>query len=290
MPEHDGPARDEADRMAPAPLDPAGEGLGRATGDRTDPPRLDRALDLVRFLRTRCPWDAAQTPRSLLPYLLEEASEVAEAVAEGDDEELASELGDLLLNLAFQIVLAEERRAFDAETVVRRLETKMRRRHPHLYGEGEPGDWETLKAKERGEHSILHGIARGLEPLARAHRIQERVSAIGFDWADARGAFEKVAEELEEVRQALEAEPSPALEEELGDLLFAVVNLTRLAGAHALNALHNANQKFSRRFETLERLAGERGITLGEATLEELDRLWEEAKRREKSGTGEQGA
>src|SRR5690606_30447546 len=139
-----------------------------------------------------------------------------------------SELGDLLLNLAFQIVLAEERRAFDAETVVQRLETKMRRRQPHLYGEGEREDWETLKSKERGEHSILHGIARGLEPLARAHCIQEPVSAIGFAWADARGAFEKVAEELVEVCQALEAEPSPALEEEFGDLLLAVDNLPHL--------------------------------------------------------------
>src|SRR5690606_19726999 len=201
MPEHDGPARDEADRMAPAPLDPAGEGLGRATGDRTDPPRLDRALDLVRFLRIHCPWDAAQTPRSLLPYLLEEAHEVAEAVGDGDDEALRGELGDLLLNLAFQIVLAEERCAFDAESVVRRLEEKMRRRHPQIYGEGEAEAWEALKARERGPRaSILADLPRGLDPLSRAHWIQERVSAVGFDWADARGAFEKVAEELEEVR------------------------------------------------------------------------------------------
>jgi len=135
-------------------------------------------------------------------------------------------------------VLAEERGAFDAEAVVSRLEEKMRRRHPHIYGEGEAEPWEALKAKERGaRRSILADLPRGLDPLSRAHRIQERVSAVGFDWADARGAFEKVAEELEEVRQALAAEPSPALEEELGDLLFAVVNLARLAGAHALGAL-----------------------------------------------------
>lgn len=249
--------------------------------DRPEPPRLDRALALIRFLRAHCSWDAAQTPQSLIPYLLEEAHEVAEAIGDGDDEALASELGDLLLNVAFQIVLAEERGAFDAETVVRGMEEKMRRRHPHLYG-GEKESWEVLKSRERAGKvapSLLSGVPRGLDPLSRAHRIQERVSAVGFDWADAKGAFEKVAEEVEEVRQALEAEPSPALEEELGDLLFAVVNLTRLAGAHALNALQRANRKFTARFEALERLAAERGVVLGEATLEELDALWEEVKK-----------
>ncbi|HSL69567.1 MAG TPA: MazG family protein, partial [Longimicrobiales bacterium] len=201
---------------------------------------------------------------------------------------LASELGDLLLNVAFQIVLAEERGDFDAEDVVRALEAKMRRRHPHLYEGGERQDWETLKARERAAHaadrSVLHGLARGLDPLSKAHRIQERVSTVGFDWADARGAFEKVAEELEEVREAMEAEPSPALEEELGDLLFAVVNLTRLAGSHSLQALQRANRKFTERFAALEVLARERGLVLGEAALQELDRLWDEVKR----GTGRQ--
>jgi MazG family protein len=242
-------------------------------------PRLDRALDLVRFLRERCPWDAAQTPQTLVPYLLEEAHEVADAVTDQDDAALAAELGDLLLNLAFQIVLAEERGAFDAEAVVSRLEEKMRRRHPHLYGEGASEPWEALKARERGGRSVLYGLSRGLDPLSRAHRIQERVSAVGFDWADARGAFKKVAEELEEVRSALEGGPPDVLEEELGDLLFAVVNLTRLAGVHALNALQRANRKFTERFEALERLARERGITLGQASLEELDALWDEVKR-----------
>lgn len=253
-------------------------------------PTFDRAIDLVRFLRARCPWDAEQTPTSLLPYLLEEAHEVAEAVADGDDALLAKELGDLLLNVAFQAVLAEERAAFTAEDVVARLEDKMRRRHPHLYGLGPQQDWETLKAQERAEESadagqgasILTGLARGLEPLSRAHRIQDRVASVGFDWANAHGAFEKVAEELEEVRQALEAEPSPALEEELGDLLFAVVNLTRLSGVHAMRALQLANQKFTRRFVALETLAQERGVVLGTATLEELDALWDTVKQHER--------
>jgi MazG family protein len=251
-------------------------------------PTLDRALDLVRFLRARCAWDAAQTPDTLIPYLLEEAHEVADAITRRDDADLAGEMGDLLLNLAFQVVLAEERAAFTAESVVRGLEAKMRRRHPHLYGDGPAQPWEALKARERaaaapGDEapSVLHGLARGLDPLSRAQRIQERVSAVGFDWADARGAFAKVAEELEEVREALEAEPSPALEEELGDLLFAVVNLTRLSGGHAMRALQRANMKFSGRFEALEALARERGLALEAQTLEVLDALWDEVKRRE---------
>lgn len=143
---------------------------------------------------------------------------------------------------------------------------------------------ERLKAQERGDvstaGSVLHGLASGLDPLSRAHRIQERVATVGFDWPSAQGAFDKVAEELEEVREALAAEPSPALEEELGDLLFAVVNLARLSGAHALQSLGAANRKFTDRFVALEALASERGVVLGSATLEELDALWDEVKLR----------
>jgi MazG family protein len=259
----------------PRPIPPAAAG-----------PTLDRALDLVRFLRAHCPWDASQTPESLLPYLLEEAHEVADAVTQHDDAALASELGDLLLNVAFQAVLAEERAAFTAEDVVRGLEEKMQRRHPQLYGGGPAEPWEQLKARERAEaapSSVLSGLASGLDPLSRAQRIQERVSTVGFDWANAHGAFAKVAEELEEVRLALEAEPSPALEEELGDLMFAVVNLTRLAGSHAMRALQSANLKFSRRFEALESLARVRGLRLEELSLEELDGLWDEVKLVERS-------
>jgi nucleoside triphosphate diphosphatase len=245
---------------------------------------LARVMDLVRFLRARCPWDAAQTPRSLIPYLLEEAHETADAIADGDEEALRAELGDLLLNLAFQLVLAEERGVFGPDAVAETVTEKMRRRHPHLYGLGDADAWETMKARERDtRRGVLHGVARGLDPLSRAHRIQDRVAGVGFDWADAMGAWRKVAEELEEVREAMEAgsQGELSLEEELGDLLFAVVNLTRLAGAHALTALQSANRKFTRRFEALERRAAEQGLVLEAAGLEELDRLWEEIKAAE---------
>ena len=299
--------------MAPSQDETAGADEVSATPRPRREEPLARVLEMVRFLRVHCPWDAAQTPRSLLPYLLEEAHEVAHHVEDGDDEALAAELGDLLLHVAFQIVLAEERDAFDAPAVGDRVLDKMRRRHPHLFGLGEQRNWEALKAEERAsaaaarvafDHptesdgpSLLHGLAPGLDPLAMAHRIQDRVASVGFDWDDWRGAFEKVREEIEEVgdhlaeragagagadaRLATRAEAD--LEEEIGDLLFAMVNLARLRGIHAGLALGAANRKFRRRFEALERLAPERGIRLGEASLEDLDRLWDEIKERERS-------
>ena len=250
---------------------------------------MDRAVELVRFLRDECPWDRKQTPESLVPHLLEEAHEVVDAIREGHDDDLEGELGDLLLNLAFQVVLAEERRAFTAASVVERLEKKMWARHPHLFGLGEKEDWEVLKARERQEKfgeegaSVLAGIPTGLDPLHRAHRIQDRVSGVGFDWHDATGALEKVQEEIGEVREALTYEDAPHLEEELGDLLFAVVNLVRLAGSHSTTALDHANRKFRRRFETVEAMAQTRGLDLHDAGLDQLDALWNEVKQREKA-------
>jgi len=249
---------------------------------------LDRALAQVEFLRAHCPWDAEQTPRSLRRYLLEESHEVVDAIDRADEAGLRDELGDLLLNVAFQVVLAEERGAFDREAVGSGLEEKMRRRHPHLYGLGEREEWESLKARERaasaadGERSLLAEVPATSDPLQRAHRIQERVARVGFDWADWRGAWEKVHEEVEEVGVELEAGRLHEVEEEIGDLLFAIVNLARLAGVHAPAALTHANAKFVRRFGELERLARERGMVLEEAGLEALDRLWDEAKRGER--------
>ena len=245
---------------------------------------MDRAVELVRYLRVECPWDRKQTPESLAPHLLEEAHEVVGAIRENHDDDLEGELGDLLLNLSFQVVLGEERRAFTAASVMERLEKKMWDRHPHLFGLGEKEDWEVIKARERREKSgeegasVLAGLPAGLDPLHKAHRIQDRVSGVGFDWADAAGALEKVQEEVGEVRDALAHEESPRLEEELGDLLFAVVNLVRLAGSHSATALEHANRKFSRRFERLETMAAELDISIPDATLEVLDAIWDEVK------------
>jgi ATP diphosphatase len=258
---------------------------------------LGRSLALVRFLRTGCPWDAKQTPSTLRPYLLEEAHEVAEAIRNGNDIELSSELGDLLLNVAFQIVLAEERGSFGPEEVVAGLEKKMRDRHPHLYGEAdEAPDWEELKAKLKSDSATdpdrsadpFDGVPTGLEPLSRSLRLQDRAAARNFDWPDVTGALDKLHEELGELERELSqlsASTAPdagledRLEDEIGDLLFAAVNVARLAGIHPSTALERAAGKFSDRFRSLLILAAERGIDPDESDLETLDLLWDEVKR-----------
>ena len=254
---------------------------------------LDDTLALMRDLRKRCEWDAAQTHESLRPYLIEEATELDDAIRLKDDRLMREELGDVLLQVLFHSVLAEERGAFDFAAVADGLITKMKGRHPHLYGDLAKEPWERMKSKHR--NSIADGLPAALPALHRAHRLQDRAAGVGFDWPDVDGPTEKVAEELEEVRAELRKSPPPnpgippvldarhyALEEELGDLLFAAVNLCRKAGVHASLALDKANAKFERRFEEIERLAKERGIDVAHAGLEKLDRLWDEAKSSEK--------
>ncbi len=244
---------------------------------------LDEAMALMRDLRARCEWDAAQTHRSLGPYLVEEAAEVDDAIAEGDDATLRDELGDVLLQVLFHAVIAEERRAFTINNVAGALVGKMRARHPHLYGDGVKRDWEAMKAQKR--RFIDEGLATGLPALHRAHRLQDRAAGVGFDWPDARGPLEKVREEVEEVSAWIDDDggvrDAAKLESELGDLLFAVVNLCRKTGVHAGLALDGANHKFVRRFRGMEELAESRGIVFRDLTLEAQDELWNEVKRGE---------
>ncbi|HEX4560315.1 MAG TPA: nucleoside triphosphate pyrophosphohydrolase [Gemmatimonadales bacterium] len=245
-----------------------------------DDASLGRALALVRDLRARCPWDGAQTPETLRPYLVEEALELDHAIGAGVVPLIKAELGDLLLNLAFQMVIAEERGHFDAGDVVRGLEQKMWRRHPHLFGLGEkPKTWERAKQEEGGgKRGTLAGLPPTLPRLLMAYRLQERAAGVGFDWPDAKGPTAKVREELDEVVREVGGGKREALETEIGDLLFAVVNLSRKLGVDPRSALEKANAKFKTRFEAVEKLAGERGIDLTEAGLEVLDRLWDEVK------------
>ena len=246
---------------------------------------LGRALSLVRDLRTRCPWDRAQTPQSLRPYLVEEALELDHAIQTDDPEALRDELGDVLLHLAFQIVIAEERSQFNAEVVTRSLEEKMWRRHPHLYAGAKGSDhanWELVKRREPragGKRGTLAGLPPALPPLLTAYRLQERAAGVGFDWPDATGPMAKVKEEIGELERETRDGKREAIEDEMGDLLFAVVNLARKLGVEPNGALERANDKFTRRFEHLEALAEERGIQIGRASLAELDQLWEEVKR-----------
>lgn len=264
-------------------------------------PTFDDLLDIVRRLlgEQGCEWDRAQTPTSLLPYLVEEAYEVREAVLSGEERNLAEELGDLALHVAFQCVLAETRGAFAPGDVFGGIVEKMVRRHPHVFekdgaqARAEPvsaPDWERLKRRDRAGTAgggTLDGLPRALPALHGAQRLQERAAGVGFDWPAAAGALSKVREELEEVARHLGDAPAaaPALEEELGDLLFAGVNLARKAGFSAEEALERANAKFRRRFEHLEELAADRGLELGSAGLEELDALWDVVKAAERRRT-----
>ena len=251
-----------------------------------DESSLDDTLALMRDLRARCDWDAAQTHQSLRPYLIEEAHELDDALRAADDRAMRDELGDLLLQVLFHAVIAEERGAFSMRDVGNALISKMRARHPHLYGDGEKIAWERMKAKARD--SIADGLPVDLPALHRAHRLQDRAAGVGFDWPDVSGPAEKVEEELREVRAELrgDAHESAAdaaarlsrLEDELGDLLFAAVNLCRKAGVHASVALDRANMKFVRRFQAVEVLAKARGIEVKTAGLAVLDELWDEVK------------
>lgn len=251
---------------------------------------LEDTLSLMRDLRARCDWDAAQTHESLRPYLIEEAYEVDDAIRGGDDKVLREELGDLLLQVLFHSVIAEERGAFTMYDVAAGFIAKMKARHPHLYEGGERQNWEQMKAKKRA--SIVDGLPVDLPALHRAFRLQDRAAGVGFDWPDVSGPIDKVEEELDEVREELadaaadgeratRAAANDRLEEEIGDLLFAVVNLSRKAGVHPALALDKANVKFARRFASVERMAAERGWKVGETTLEQLDSLWDEVKKGE---------
>src|SRR5262245_22328890 len=232
----------------------------------------------MRDLRRRCEWDSVQTHESLRPYLIEEAHEVDEALQTGDDARLREELGDLWLQILFHSVIAEERGAFALQDVAEGFIAKMKARHPHLYGDGVREPWEKMKARKR--ESILEGLPHGLPSLHRAFRLQDRAAGVGFDWPNTEGPLDKVREELNEVEQELDssAPDQERVQEEIGDLLFAVVNLARKAGVHPALALDRANAKFSSRFAAVEKLAAERGIKVADAGLAVLDSLWDEVK------------
>ena len=249
-----------------------------------EPPKatLDEALALMHDLRQRCEWDRAQTHTSLRPYLIEEAHEVDDAIASGDDATLRDELGDLFLQVLFHAVVAEERGAFSMQHVAGALVTKMRARHPHLYGDGVRRPWEAMKAEKARRSSLEEGLPGGLPSLHRAHRLQDRAAGVGFDWPNALGPLEKVREEVDEVAAHIDPQgavrDSAALESEIGDLLFAVVNLARKTGLHPALALDGANRKFTARYAAMERLATERGLEFARLSLEEQDVLWEAVK------------
>lgn len=244
---------------------------------------IEELRDIMARLRdpeTGCPWDVQQDFATIAPYTIEEAYEVADAIERGDMDALRDELGDLQLQVVFHARMAEEAGAFDLRDVLASISSKMIRRHPHVFGDGASPGWEEIKAAERAgmseDCSALAGVASALPALLRAEKLQKRAARTGFDWPNAEGAREKVAEEIEEVR---EAGSDAHRFEEMGDLLFAVVNWARKLGIDPEAALRAANGKFEKRFRSMEEMAGQAFAGL---TLDDKEALWVRAKRTEK--------
>ncbi len=242
-----------------------------------------------------CPWDREQTLETLRAYVLEETYELLEAIDSGDADKIREELGDVLLEVVFLAQVCAEKGLFDVQDVARGITDKLVRRHPHVFGDVEARDaegalrhWEEIKNRERAaagdDRSFLAGVPRSLPALLRAHRLSSKASTIGFDWKGAEAVHEKLDEELRELRQAAESGDQEAMEEELGDLLFITANLGRHCGLDPEAALQRANRKFIRRFRFMEERLREKGSEPGQASPDELEALWVEAKRRERSG------
>jgi tetrapyrrole methylase family protein / MazG family protein len=238
-----------------------------------------------------CPWDREQTHESLKPFLIEEAYEVLEAMESKDQEKFGEELGDLLFQIIFHTQISKELGQFNMDQVLEKIAEKMIRRHPHVFSDALVADsqevlfnWEEIKRKEKGEErvgSALDGIPRDLPSLLRAHRLQDRASRLGFDWPHVEGAYGKVEEEMDELRTALHQGDRRRMEEELGDLLFSLVNIARFIEVNPEEALRKAIGRFVRRFHHIEESFKLQGRDLKKVDLEEMERLWQEAKKNE---------
>jgi ATP diphosphatase len=256
-------------------------------------------IEIMAALRTPgagCPWDLGQTFQTIAPYTLEEAYEVADAIGRGDLQDLRDELGDLLLQVVFHARMAEEQAAFDFGDVVQAITEKLIRRHPHVFGKAESRTpeavkelWERIKADELANKettaarpSALDGVPVTLPALTRAFKLQQKAARVGFDWTDQRAVLAKIREELEEIEGALDQGGVAEAATETGDLLFAVVNLARHLDADPEAVLRTTNRKFERRFVHIENALGTKGRTPSEASLEEMDELWNAAKTAEK--------
>ena len=246
-----------------------------------------RMLDVLDILRVKCPWDAKQTNESLRPNTIEETFELAQALADNDPANIRKELGDVLLHIAFYSKIASENGQFDIADVCDSLTDKLIFRHPHVFGnvkaestEEVLENWEQIKLREKGGNkTVLGGVPSALPALIKANRIQEKVKNVGFDWEEPSQVWDKVAEEIEEVKAEIGRDDKEALEMEFGDLLFAVVNAARLYGVNPENALEKTNRKFIARFNYLEQEVNRRGLNLKEMTLAEMDEIWNEAKK-----------
>ena len=277
----------------------------------TPSPRIERLVEIMRQLRDPedgCPWDIEQTPRSIIPYTVEETYEVVEAIEKGDPLELRDELGDLLLQVVYHSQFAAERGDFTFDDVVLAITRKMIRRHPHVFGNAEArsaasakGMWDAIKAEEKRERAaerkakglrdpatndgLLSSVSSAFPPTMEAQKLQEKMAKVGFDWPDAHDVLGKVDEELNEVREAVESDDHDAVEDEIGDLLFTIINLARLANVDADAALRRTNRKVRKRFRFIETTLEAEGSSAEMASLDEMEHAWMLAKHDQRSGS-----
>ena len=257
---------------------------------------IDRLRAIVRILRGPggCPWDIEQTQKSLIPNILEEAYEAADAIRSGNKNNVIEELGDLLLQVVMQSEIASESDDFFLEDVAIAISDKLIRRHPHVFGDDQLNDtesvlnkWEEIKRSEKGNQKkyILDGVTNGLPSLIKAHEIQKKVEKVGFDWPEARSVIPKIREELDEVEEAINEgganQQNENLAEEIGDLLFAVTNLTRKIGMDSESLMAAANQKFINRFNEVEKILEKQGTNVVEADIQCMEKAWEKVKNKD---------
>ena len=253
---------------------------------------FQRLVELMATLRgpNGCPWDRKQTPESLKPFLVEECYEVIDALEDGAPDKIRDELGDLLFQIIFHARIAEETGRFTINDVITAIDEKMIRRHPHVFGTEKLStekevlaNWEDIKKKEKGHEdrkSILEGVPKELPSLLRAHRLQERAARVGFDWAHLNEALPKLDEEIAEFKKSLKSEDAEKIEEELGDVFFMLVNVSRFLGVNPDEALRKTIGKFIHRFRYIEEHAEQAGRSLNDMTLDEMETLWQEAKKK----------
>lgn len=247
---------------------------------------FSRLLDIQDELRQKCPWDNKQTNESLRPHTIEEVYELADAIQENNPAEIQKEMGDVMEHLVFYAMIGREKGLFDMADVLTKEADKLVFRHPHIYGDVKAKDsddvskiWEQVKQKEKdGNKTVLSGVPHSLPSLIKAYRIQDKARNVGFDWDDKEDVWEKVFEEIGEFKEELNRNDMARAEEELGDLIFSIVNAARLYHINPDNALENTNRKFISRFNYIERVAKEQGRNIKDLPLEEMDKLWDEAK------------
>lgn len=247
---------------------------------------FEKFVEIVHRLRQECPWDREQTHTSIRHSLIEETYEVIEAIDHNNFEELKKELGDLLLHVIFHASIAEEKNEFTLKEVINEISEKLVRRHPHVFGELQVSgakqvisNWEKIKLDE-GRKSVIEGVPKELPALLRAHRLQDKASKVGFDWEKKEDAWNKVEEEMRELHHAIESANNSEIENEFGDLLFALVNYSRFININPENALRSTIDKFIKRFQYIEKKLKELGKDIHTSSLDEMDKLWNEAKKR----------